>query len=366
MHPLYLFMALVTLTGSFYGFYERCPQYVPYLFAASACLLIWRVWAVQRAAEENPSDSIDFPRLRALLVLGRGPALKESLRGHDEVVDGVLESLGRNLTLAGPGRSLGAFLLVGPTGTGKTYLAELMAQTLFPKSAPVILRMNQFKQPEDVYTLIGPPPGRPGYEIGGALTRPVLENPYRVIVLDEIDKCHKDVRDSLYNVLDTGECREKSSGRAVHFNATVFFATCNAGADALRELLKTPMSEGARMGRTRDVMTREGGFEKAFLARFDDIYFMDELEPIHVAEVACQRLAAQWKQYGIEVSYASPELLLEAMRQNEDFKEYGVRQLYRLIQELTDDSIQKAREAGVHSVRLGINPGNGKIAVTPA
>ena len=79
--------------------------------------------------------------------------------------------------------------------------------------------MNQYKQPGDVFTLIGPPPGMPGYEVGGRLTRPVLENPYRVIVLDELEKAHHDLHDCLYDILDTASCREKSSGRLVDFSA---------------------------------------------------------------------------------------------------------------------------------------------------
>ncbi|MDD5302124.1 MAG: AAA family ATPase [Elusimicrobia bacterium] len=363
MHPMFLAMAMLGIGASFYGLHARAPELSPYLFAASALALAFRARAVLRENDDDPAGAIDFERLRRLDLSGRADRLKESLRGHDGIVDAAVAALRRNAGLAGSGRTLGAFMLAGPTGTGKTYLAELMARSLYPDSQPLILRMNQYKQPEDVYTLIGPPPGQPGYEIGGALTRPVLENPYRVVVLDEIDKCHPDVRDCLYNVLDAGECREKSSGRMVHFNACLFFATCNAGVEGLRALKQAPLDGSVLMGRMRDVLMKDGGFEKAFLARFDDIFFMDELAPIHVAEVSCLRLAAQWKQYGIEVTFASPELLLEAMRKNADFKEYGVRQLYRLIQDLTDASIQEARANGMHQVRLGIDGATGRIVI---
>jgi ATP-dependent Clp protease ATP-binding subunit ClpC len=225
--------------------------------------------------------------------------------------------------LAKPGRPIGAFLLVGPTGTGKTFLSTLIGQALFPNSKPVVLRMNQYKHPDDVYTLLGPPPGMPGYEVGGALTRPVLENPYRVVIFDEIEKSHKDVQHCLYDVLDAGNCREKSSGKLVDFSGTVFFATSNAAVPALRQIRAQSKDAATWLGQSRDVLADAGGFDKAFLARWTGIYLMDELHPMHVAEVACLQLASHWKEYDIEVAHASPEVILSAVEGNEAFKSTG-------------------------------------------
>src|SRR4051812_643783 len=134
------------------------------------------------------STSIRYESLAAIEVSSFVPWLKQNVRGHDAIIDGIVHELQRNLQLSKPGRHLGAFLLVGPTGTGKTFLASLIGQALFRQSEVVVLRMNQYKHPNDVFTFLGPPPGMPGYEIGGALTRPVLENPQRVIILDELEK----------------------------------------------------------------------------------------------------------------------------------------------------------------------------------
>ncbi len=154
----------------------------------------------------------------------------------------------------------------------------------------------------------------------------MLENPYRVIILDELEKAHHDLHDCLYDILDTATCREKSSGRLVDFSACVFFATCNAGVDQLRSLRQEVGSttSSAWLGRSRDALADAARFDRAFLSRWDGVFLMDQLLPLHVAEVACLQLCRYWREYGIEVGYAAPELILDAVQRNQDFSEYGV------------------------------------------
>ena len=237
-----------------------------------------------RQVEKEGAKAVDYAKLAEIDVDAAQPWVKENLRGHDQIVDSIFHNLRKSLQLARPGRTLGNFLLVGPTGTGKTFLSQLVGSGLFPASEVILLNMNQFKQPGDVYTLIGPPPGMPGYEVGGRLTRPVLENPYRVIILDEIEKAHRDLHDCLYDVLDNGACREKSSGKLVDFSGCVFFGTCNAGVDKLRTILQEvgSMSASAWLGSSRDALADAGKFDRAFLSRWDGVYLMDQLPPIQI------------------------------------------------------------------------------------
>jgi len=281
------------------------------------------------------------------------------------VIESIFHSLKKSVQLARPGRTLGNFLLVGPTGTGKTFLSQLVGSGLFPNSELVLLTMNQYKQPADVYTLIGPPPGMPGYEVGGRLTRPVLENPYRVIVLDELEKAHPDLHDCLYDILDTASCREKSSGRLVDFSGCVFFATCNAGVDKLRELAADVgnVTSSAWLGRSRDALAEAAKFDRAFLSRWDGVYLLDQLPPIHVAEVACLQLCRYWREYGIEVGYADPELILDAVQRNQDFAEYGVRQLGRFIREKDGGGHSGAKRNGSTKVNLRVGGPGGDLQV---
>lgn len=367
LHPVFILLAVIGVVTGMFTLYSFFPPIMPILFGASTLGLVVRSaqLAKEKRREKDSREDIQFSDLRAKDLSATGEWVKERLRGHDPAVDRIAARVRQGLGVAAPGRIAGAFMLIGPTGTGKTFLAELFAKAIYPDVEPLILRMNQYKDHQDVYTLIGPPPGQPGYEVGGALTRPVLENPYRVIVLDEFDKSHLDVRHCLYDILDTGQCREKSSGRIVHFGACVFFATCNSGTTALRGIWKESSDPAVRTGRAREALAREG-FERPLLARFQQIELLDELPAVTIAEVACLTMAKHWRQYGIEVSYASPEVLIDAVKRNVEFKDYGVRQLAHLIQELTTASIESARQGGANRVTLGLDPKTGKIEATPA
>jgi ATP-dependent Clp protease ATP-binding subunit ClpA len=308
-----------------------------------------------RAREEN------FSKLGTTDFAQTEQWLKANVRGQDEAIDIVISSLRSQIAIAQPGQLLGSFLLVGPTGTGKSFLPQLLAQALYPDSEPMILRMNQYKTPNDVQTLLGPPPGMPGYEVGGSLTRPVLVNPKRVVILDELEKAHPDLHHCLFDILDAATCREKSSGKEVDFSQCVFFGTSNAGVETLRKLrqqIDPGKDQALWVGQSRDALVDNAGFDRAFLARWAHIILMDELTPYHVAEVACLQLARYWRDYGIELTYTSPEILLDTVAKNVEFKQYGVRQLENYLKQTTNSAIVQARTHGFNKVRLEAGPNN--------
>lgn len=365
MHPLFTLMVVLGIVTGLYTIYGIFPVSMPIIFVCSLAGFFIRLnqFLQEKKKQTDASAAVDFNVLRTKQFASYAGWIKGNVRGHDDVTDHVVNHIQQGLAVAAPGQVLGAFLLPGPTGTGKTFLAEMVAKALYKDSEPLLLSMSQYKSAQDVFTLIGPPPGYQGYEIGGSLTRPVLENPYRVIILDEFEKAHLDVQHCFYDILDSAQCYEKSSGKKVHFGACVFFATCNSGVDALRAIWSATSDQALRSGRAREAMAREG-FERPLLARFTDILLMDQLPPMEIAEVACLQIAKHWRQYGIEVTYTSPEVLVEAIKRNVEFQDYGVRQLAGLIREITTPSIEQARRTGATRVRLELDKNTGQVTVS--
>ncbi len=334
------------------------------IFAASLVALVVVIVLDRQKQIQGSGKSVDYARLASINFSRMAPWLKENLRGHDAQVDEIATSVQEELAVARPGKIIGAYMLVGPPGTGKSFLGQLVGQALYPESKPVILPMNQYKHSDDVFTLLGPPPGRPGFEVGGSLTRPVLENPYRVIVLNELDEAHHDIHHCLYNILDEGTCTEKSSGKLVDFSGCVFVATGNRAAKELHDAFAQTEDPGMQALQSRELLHEVAGFDKAFLSRWTGIVLMDELEPIHIAEVALLKVCEHWKRFGMEITYVPPELLVEAMKRNTEFRAYGVRNLGKFVEEQTKHAIGQARAAKMTRVLLDISP-DGKFIARP-
>jgi ATP-dependent Clp protease ATP-binding subunit ClpB len=361
--PAMLVGLIVTLAGTVIALNQVSAWFSPVLLILAIGGVIFVAISQTTAGLHSPSRAREenFSQLGTIDFTQTEQWLKTNVRGQDEAIETVISNLRSQVAMAQPGQLLGSFLLVGPTGTGKTFLPQLLAQALYPDSEPVILRMNQYKTPNDVQTLLGPPPGMPGYEVGGSLTRPVLVNPRRVVILDELEKAHPDLHHCLFDILDAAACREKSSGKEVDFSQCVFFGTSNAGVDTLRKLrqqIDPSKDQALWLGQSRDALVDNAGFDRAFLARWAHIILMDELSPYHVAEVVCLQLARYWRDYGIELTYTSPEILLDTVAKNVEFKQYGVRQLENYLKQTTNSAIVQARTSGFSKVRLEAGPNN--------
>ena len=211
--------------------------------------------------------------------------LHKRVIGQDEAVQKVTEAIIRSRAgIKDPGKPIGSFLFLGPTGVGKTELAKTLAQALFDDENNMVrLDMSEYMEKYSVSRLIGAPPGYVGYDEGGQLTEAVRRKPYSVVLFDEVEKAHPDVFNVLLQVLDDGRITD-SQGRMVDFKNTIIIMTSNLGAQELLEGIDSAgnISEEAE---TRVMAELHGNFRPEFLNRLDEIIFFKPLTKDNIGNI---------------------------------------------------------------------------------
>ncbi len=208
--------------------------------------------------------------------------LHERVIGQDEAVQLVADAVVRARSgIKNPQRPIGSFIFLGPTGVGKTELAKTLAAALFDTAENMIrIDMSEYQERHTVSRLVGAPPGYVGYEEGGQLTETVRRKPYAVVLLDEIEKAHVDVFNTLLQVLDDGRLTD-SHGRTVDFRNTVLIMTSNIGSEYLLEGV-TAGGEVKDEARSMVMRTLQSHFRPEFLNRVDEIVMF---KPLTLAEI---------------------------------------------------------------------------------
>ena len=265
--------------------------------------------------------------------------LHERIIGQEKAVTAIAEAIRRSRAgLSDPRRPIGSFLFLGPTGVGKTELAKALAEFLFDdETALVRLDMSEYMEKHAVARLIGAPPGYVGYEEGGQLTEAVRRRPYRVILLDEIEKAHPDVFNVLLQLLDDGRLTD-GQGRVVNFKNTVILMTSNIGSMLIQEAAATGADpEPLVQNELRKHLRPE------LLNRIDEVivfHALDRAQIAHIVTLLFARTQSLLTERGITltVTDAAKAYLSE---QGYDVV-YGARPLKRTIQKLLENPIASA------------------------
>ena len=205
--------------------------------------------------------------------------------GQDEAVRLVSEAILRSRAgIADPGKPIGSFLFLGPTGVGKTELAKALAEALFDSEKNLVrIDMSEYMEKFSVSRLIGAPPGYVGYEEGGQLTEAVRRHPYSVVLFDEVEKAHPDVFNILLQVLDDGRITD-SQGRTVDFKNTIIILTSNLGSQYLLDGIdeKGDITAEAKNA-VNDLLHHS--FRPEFLNRLDEIVFYKPLTKDNITHI---------------------------------------------------------------------------------
>jgi ATP-dependent Clp protease ATP-binding subunit ClpC len=264
--------------------------------------------------------------------------------GQASAVETLCKALRRSRAdLKDPARPIGAFMMLGPTGVGKTLLAKSLAVNMFGDSKSLVqLDMSEYMEKFTVSRLVGSPPGYVGYEEGGQLTEKVRRNPYSVVLFDEVEKAHPDVLNMLLQILEEGKLTD-SLGRQVDFRNTIILLTSNVGAERLKKgatMGFTAPNDEQEYERMKENLTEEAKkvFRPEFLNRFDDIMVFrslgkEELTQILELELAKVEKRLAQRDLHFALNDAARDLLLEKGHD----PAYGARPMRRAVEKYLED-----------------------------
>jgi ATP-dependent Clp protease ATP-binding subunit ClpB len=288
--------------------------------------------------------------------------LHERVVGQDEAIEAVATALRRSRAgLQDPGRPIGSFLFLGPTGVGKTELARALAEFMFDsQDAMIRIDMSEYMEKHSVSRLVGAPPGYVGYEEGGQLTEAVRRRPYSVVLLDEIEKAHPDVFNTLLQVMDDGRLTD-GQGRTVDFKNTVLIMTSNIRA-----------GEGIDSAGLDDVQVRSAlleHFKPEFVNRLDDVVRFESLSRAQLSEIVelqVRLVLERVAERGVQVTLTDKAKELLGNLGYDPV--YGARPLRRVIQKQLTDRLALALLQG--EIRPGdsvlVDAADGELRLEPA
>jgi len=296
---------------------------------------------VQRMAEQE-----------GIRLKGMAQQLKGDVIGQDKAIEKMVRAIQRNrVGLKDPNHPIGAFMFLGPTGVGKTYLAKKLAEFMFGSTDALIrVDMSEYTESFNTSRLIGAPPGYVGYEEGGQLTERVRRHPYSIVLLDEIEKAHSNVFNLLLQVLDEGRLTD-GNGRLVDFRNTVIIMTSNAGTRQLKDFGRGIGFNAGGVGLAMDDRDKEHArsivqkalskqFSPEFLNRLDEIITFDQLDLEAIKRIIDIELRGLYKRindlgFTIELTDEAKELVAT---KGYDVQ-FGARPLKRAIQNYIEDGV---------------------------
>ena len=274
--------------------------------------------------------------------------LHKRVIGQEAAVSAVSRAIRRGrVGLQDPGRPIGSFLFLGPTGVGKTELSKALAQAMFgSENALIRVDMSEYMEGHSVSKMIGSPPGYVGFEEGGQLSEKIRKNPYSVVLFDEIEKAHPDVFNVLLQVLDDGHITD-SKGRKVSFKNTILIMTSNAGAQ--RIISPKNLGFSTETTREQDYEKMKSGvmeevkklFKPEFINRIDEIMVFQPLgkEQMHeIMTLLCGNLAKRCKEQ-MEIKLLVSNALKEYILTKYSDEKMGARPLRRAIQSVVEDRL---------------------------
>ena len=295
-----------------------------------------------------PISKLDSKETEKLLKLE--DILSSKVIGQDDAIKTISKAIRRNrVGIKDTNKPIGSFIFLGSTGVGKTFLAKSLAETLFGDPNKIIrVDMSEFMEKHNVSRLIGSPPGYVGYDEGGQLTEKVKNNPFSVILFDEIEKAHKDVFNILLQILDEGHLTD-SFGRKVNFTNTLIIMTSNVGAkkvmdfgDGMGFATNSKETQKAEVKKSIIQKALKQQFNPEFLNRIDDVITFNPLNDDtlkKIIDIELSRLNDRLKEKNFKITF--DKSVIAKIHELNSEEEYGARPIKRIIQNLCEDFLSE-------------------------
>lgn len=310
-------------------------------------------WSKLEGMLKQQADSTEGRKIDEAALIEH---LKSRVKGQDAVVADLAKLLRLQMGRKNASRPLANLLFLGPTGTGKTELAKVLAEYLYGnEKAMVRFDCSELNGEHAKSRLIGVPLGYVGSEAGGELTRAVLANPRRLILFDEIEKAYHGVFDLFLQMMGDGRLTEQGSGQTADFSQSVIILTSNAESERIARIKADCPDYLEMVNAIKGHLADAKVFRPEIVGRIDKVYVFDRLSGLVVAEVAIMKIEKLAKSYGLKIEFVAPELIMKALAANDKVSRFGIRELERVVFDQFADPLSRARDAGATSVRFNVD-----------